>query len=431
MNNVYARFLDNCQDIERYYQNLVSLTKNHNYVGSTNEWIIDNYYLVVENKNIIKKALKEDKYLKILVESNEEIYNILLDIFKKHNYNLDQSTLIKELNAYQNKNGVYFSFGTIKVIPIFIPIIIIDRLKVLADDKKVKQEDIEKVNNLIKAIETDIQDGKEIKFKNYVEIDNYVLDHPTYLFHLNSNLKEFGENSNDFLEELNDYLEKNNVNLKNVINKEHMISIADNILVSNLFNNLRTTSRIEFSELCNKVSKTEKLLLSNNIYKTMTKESKDLYRQQITLNTQKKDEYRYVADIVDKCQNSDKIIADYIFKKKNYKRIFIIYISVIIFFTLLISYFVSPLILKNRILSFILLLLPVSEVVLELVNKVFMKLNPPKVLPKIDFSRGIPKECSTMIVIPTIVKDTNKIDEMYATLEKYYLSNGNNRRKNN
>ena len=58
MNNVYARFLDNCQDIERYYQNLVALTKNHNYVGSTNEWIIDNYYLVVENKNIIKKALK-------------------------------------------------------------------------------------------------------------------------------------------------------------------------------------------------------------------------------------------------------------------------------------------------------------------------------------------------------------------------------------
>ena len=46
-------------------------------------------------------------------------------------------------------------------------------------------------DNLIKAIETDIQDGKEIKFKNYVEIDNYVLDHPTYLFHLNSNLKEF------------------------------------------------------------------------------------------------------------------------------------------------------------------------------------------------------------------------------------------------
>jgi predicted nucleic-acid-binding protein len=191
MNNVYARFLDNCQDIERYYQNLVSLTKNHNYVGSTNEWIIDNYYLVVENKNIIKKEFKENKYLKILVESNEEIYNILLDIFKKHNYNLDQSILIKELNAYQNKHGVYFSYGTIKVIPIFIPIIIIDRLKVLADDKKVKQEDIEKVNTLIKEIEDDIQAGKEIKFKNYVEIDNYVLDHPTYLYHLNSNLKEF------------------------------------------------------------------------------------------------------------------------------------------------------------------------------------------------------------------------------------------------
>ena len=55
MNNIYARFLENCDFVEEYYQNLVSLTKNHNYVGSTNEWIIDNYYLVVENKNILKK----------------------------------------------------------------------------------------------------------------------------------------------------------------------------------------------------------------------------------------------------------------------------------------------------------------------------------------------------------------------------------------
>lgn len=64
MNKIYSRFLDNCSNIERYYESLVELTKNHNYVGSTNEWIIDNYYLVVENKNVIKKIFKEKKILK-------------------------------------------------------------------------------------------------------------------------------------------------------------------------------------------------------------------------------------------------------------------------------------------------------------------------------------------------------------------------------
>ena len=124
MNNIYARFLENCDFVEEYYQNLVSLTKNHNYVGSTNEWIIDNYYLVVENKNVLKKAFKEDKFLKVLIESNSEIYKILFNIFEKYKYNIDSHTLIKELNAYQNKNEVYFSYGTIRVIPILILICI-------------------------------------------------------------------------------------------------------------------------------------------------------------------------------------------------------------------------------------------------------------------------------------------------------------------
>ena len=98
MNNIYTRFLDNCSSIEDYYQNLVSLTKNHKFVGSTNEWIIDNYYLVVENKNILKKAFREDKYLKILIESNIDIYKILFDIFEKYKYNIDSYTYINEEN---------------------------------------------------------------------------------------------------------------------------------------------------------------------------------------------------------------------------------------------------------------------------------------------------------------------------------------------
>jgi tRNA dimethylallyltransferase len=52
-----------------------------------------------------------------------------------------------------------------------------------------------------------------------------------------------------------------------------------------------------------------------------------------------------------------------------------------------------------------------------------MFFNKARTLPKLDFSKGIPKEYATMIVIPTIVKDTKKIDDMFEALEKYYLSN--------
>ena len=423
MRNLYNKYIENCNNIDAYYQNLVNLTKNHFYVGSTNEWILDNYYLVVEHKNKIKKELKESSDLKLLLESNIETYNILYNIFKKNKFNVDETSLIRELNNYQNKNDAYFSYGTIRVAPILMTMIITEELNTLCNKKSTKQEDVYKVNNLIKKIENDIESGKEVNLKEYISIDDYILTHPTYLYHLNANLKEFGEKSTDVFESLNTYLEENNIDLKEVINKEHLQSIEDNLLVSNLFNNLRTVSKLENSFLCDKVSKTEKLLLTDKTYKSMTKESKDLYRHQIELNSRKKDEYKYVEDIVNKKEKQGKELSDFLFKKKNYRAIFRLYLSLFIIFTLLISYFLSPYLLDNRIISFILLVIPVSEVVKELLNKIFMFFNKARTLPKLDFSKGIPKEYATMIVIPTIVKDTKKIDDMFEALEKYYLSN--------
>ena len=47
----------------------------------------------------------------------------------------------------------------------------------------------------------------------------------------------------------------------------------------------------------------------------------------------------------------------------------------------------------------------------------------PKLIPKIDFSNGIDKENSSIVVIPTILKNKEKVQEMMENLEKYYLAN--------
>ena len=193
MNKIYTRFLSNCKNIEKYYENLVELTKNHNYVGSTNEWIIDNYYLVVETKNHLKKIFKEKKNIKVMLEKNEKMYDILVGIFKKHNYNLDANVLIKELNNYQNKNDCYFSYPNINVIPILISMILIDELNKLCDKRMDKQIDILKVRDLMIEIDADRENNPNINLDDYIEIDDYIIDHPVYLYHLNSALKELGE----------------------------------------------------------------------------------------------------------------------------------------------------------------------------------------------------------------------------------------------
>ena len=422
MNKIYSKVIDNCKYIEHYYEKLVELTKNHNFVGSTNEWIIDNFYLVVEQRNVIKKFAK-NRNNKEIIATTEDMYKILLDIFLKHNYNVDKNILMKELNSYQTKHDFCFSYNSISVIPIYISIILIEELYGLCKKREEKLDDLRKVNEVISKIDEARLENPDVNLNEFVKIDKYIIDHPYYLYNLNANLKEFGESSNDIFEKLSKYLEENNVDLKEVINDEHLSSINDNLLVSNLFNNLRTVSKLKYDELCNRISKAEKTLLTDSVYKNMTQESKNLYRRQIVKNAKKVDEYKYVYNIMEKVRNSDKEIADFIFKKKNINKTYIFYVSLILVFTILISFGLSFLVLDYWYIAFILLLVPVSEVVMQLINKIFMKFNKPTSLPKLDFARGIPEEYATMVVIPTIVKNTKKIDDMFLQLEKYYLSN--------
>lgn len=424
MNKLYSKFLNNCDNIERYYEILVNLTKNHKYVGSTNEWIIDNFYLIVEQKNNIQQLFKRKKSIKQVLESNQNMYYILENICESNNFNVDKEKLIKELNAYQTKYNCYFTYNTIRVIPVLSSMVLVNKLNELCVRRETKLKDIQKVNDLIEKIDKDRLTKPDIKIEDYITIDEYLIDHPVFLYNLNANLKEFGESSNDVFKKLNDFLSENDIDLKKVINDEHLSSIEDDLLVSNLFNNMRTASRLDYDDLCDRVSKTEKTLLTNSVYKNMTQETKNLYRRQIVINTKKIDEYKYVYNIVEKVRNGKDVeIADYIFKKVNYNKRFRIYFFISNIFVLLISYLLSIVLLDNWILAFILLLVPVSEVVMQLMNKIYMKLNKPLPLPKMDFSKGIPKEYSTMVVIPTICKNTKKVDDMFKQLEKYYLSN--------
>ena len=70
MNNVVKKFLKDFSDITEYYNFLVNKTKNHEYVEITNEWLIDNYYLLVEHKNNILSQKKQLKKCSKIINEN-------------------------------------------------------------------------------------------------------------------------------------------------------------------------------------------------------------------------------------------------------------------------------------------------------------------------------------------------------------------------
>lgn len=56
------------------------------------------------------------------------------------------------------------------------------------------------------------------------------------------------------------------------------------------------------------------------------------------------------------------------------------------------------------ILEMVIIFIPMTEIVTKIIQNILSKCIKPKLIPKMDFSEGVPKECATMIVIPSIIK---------------------------
>ena len=82
MTNFLKKFMIDFNDINDYYNYLVDETKNKEYVGITNEWLIDNFYIVVEHKT---NFIHEKKSIKKRIKMINNIYNIQI---KNYNSNL-------------------------------------------------------------------------------------------------------------------------------------------------------------------------------------------------------------------------------------------------------------------------------------------------------------------------------------------------------
>lgn len=73
--------------------------------------------------------------------------------------------------------------------------------------------------------------------------------------------------------------------------------------------------------------------------------------------------------------------------------------------------------------ALLLLLVPATESAIGAMNQLVAFLLPPRSLPKLDFSRGIPGECTTMVAVPTLLTGDSQVAQIVRDLELRYLGN--------
>lgn len=68
-------------------------------------------------------------------------------------------------------------------------------------------------------------------------------------------------------------------------------------------------------------------------------------------------------------------------------------------------------------------LIPASEYAIQLINFGLSKLIPPHILPKLSFETELPKECKTLVIIPSMLSSEETIRDITNRLEIHYLAN--------
>lgn len=461
------QLIENLKTIEEVYNLLNEHLKLGINIHPAGEWLLDNYYIIEETVKQIQKELPLNKYTNFVGIANGEykgfarIYVLASEIVAYTDNKIEREQLEDYLISYQSKKTL--SMDEIWNIGMFLQISIIENITEICAQIYSSQIQKYRAENIAERL-IENKDKTQTKFKN-IKIEKEIFQDMRYPFieYMSYILKRYGKKANAYLNILEEVVEKLGTTVSDVIKKEHFEIATQKVLIGNSITSIKEIQRINFLEIFEKINGVEEILKKDpaNIYEKMDYKTKEYYRGKIKeiskktkiseiyiarkileLAQEKLQEYHnkeqqkitkkthigyYLIDegineLYQKLEYTDK-------KEKTTQAKTKIYITTVLTLTILLSTILSYILnrkIKNTglsIISFILFLIPASEVIIQIAQTILNKTVKPKLIPKIDFSKGINKENTTMVVIPTIVKSKEKVAEMFKNLEVYYLAN--------
>ena len=376
MKSPYKIFRESVREIRAYYMLLVEETKSARMVGSTNEWVLDNYYMISEEEKGMKVELKgiESGVKKVERERVEMIWGLTETYLRKVHYRVEKELLFRQINMIQKKEDDWLTYGEVEALPLLIKAVLI---KGIAD----------------LCVEMRSRGGER-----YLPTDKGLVDE----------------------ERLN-------------------MSASENLQMMNMFTSLKKMSKLPLAELIESVSYSERMLRGEKagMYDQMYDKTKEDYREKVIRGAKKlgMKEAEYVKDVVERADTKGEHVGWQLFPGKRWNSRAVWYVVIVIMASLLLSVGVGyslclpwPLLKEGWwfVLLALLLWVPMSQVVIDVFNQLLYKIHKPVNTFKMKFKDGvIPDEYTTMVIMPTILKNGDRVRELLEVLEVYFLSNIN------
>lgn len=436
------------------------------------EWLLDNAEFLEEQALTIKQELSKQLIASLphLSKKGEpRIFSICKDYINYTDGHIDIDTFLSYIHAYQEVSILKIS--EVWSIPVIMRIALIHRLAEMTDELKVRLDICTKVNELLSGIRS-----SELNPENLNKtLEDAGLEMPlagSMIVHLVRHLQERADYTAMVSEWLSCKLENGAESLEQILSYEYQLQASYQMSTGNIIGSMRKLSRIDWHELFEQMSLVEQTLRTDSTgsYPLLDVSSRSTLRKRIErlslrLNlpenliasqaVQLADEYvrqfagesmenlgrqasvafyllepaglRHLRQGLKKCgEGKPRMIPENGFLRRStetyFNMLILMFAVILLGFSVWIGWDWSFTALQW--LAIVLVLaMPAMEWAVTAVHWLIERVKHPIPLLRYDFSKGIPKEAATMVVIPVIWSTKEEIAEITERLELHYLAN--------
>ncbi len=440
------------------------------------EWLLDNFYLIEEQIRTAKKHLPKDysRELPNLARGpsmgRPRVYDIALQTISHGDGRVDPESLSRFVSAYQTVAGL--KLGELWAIPIMLRLALIENLRRVAARVAAGMIDRDLADTWADQMIA-IAD-KDPKSLILVIADMARSSPPMTTAFVSEFARRLQGQSAALalpLTWIEQLLAESHLTIEHMVQSEIQKQASAQVSISNSIASLRFLGAMDWREFVETMSMVEQALRTDpaGIYDRMDFSTRDRYRHAIekTAKHSALSEHEVAKKAIQLANMHDaenapgtgggnhrdsrashvgfylidkglplleraaavKVSTFEALRRWGSRRPLLLYLGSIALITLLLS---AGMLVKGYsggmpdwmlALACVFLLLAASQLALALTNWLATLLVTPRALPRMDFSRGIPPESRTLVVVPTMLTNTQSVEDLVEALEVRFLAN--------
>ena len=456
--NIFPRFEDNARVLRDAYRTLADDVRTGQFVAAAGEWLLDNFYLVTAEITDIRRDLPRTYFHELPTLASREhpgqarIYAIALEILRHSDSRLDRQQLTRFLSSYQRVSPL--TIGELWAWPSMLKLALLENLRRLTDEYLASRGQRRAADQYVTHIEERTGEGP---------LELPTLADPAFVVQLLHRVREYGLRLSPIRTAVDGHLASRQISAEDLIRGEHQRQGVAQASVANVITSLRTCAGLDWQEYVESVSLVEQVLRRDpaDAYIRMDFLSRDRQRQavedlsepsgeaqvrvalravesarQVSASGMTSDRAAHVGyHLIDRGRRDLESDVAYVPNARNRALRFLsnhasgVYLGTIAIFTAALLSLGLAYGRQSGASSMVqvgialLLLLPASDVAIACIQRLTARLIPPKRLPRLDFSAGVPENARTMVIVPTMLTSEAGVDALLSHVEVLALGN--------